>query len=79
MPKTTTDRPGQRPSSLTRRQWTAVLGIAAGNLSLAAQQPAPAPRDLLEEQREDSRKAIAEMRKVRLDPADEPIFRLVVR
>jgi hypothetical protein len=56
-----------------------VLGITAGNLSLAAQQPAPAPRDLLEEQREDSRKAIAEMRKVRLDPADEPIFRLVVR
>lgn len=81
MPKTTTDLPGSGPAAtaLTRRQWTSLLGVVAGSASLAAQQPAPASRDLLAEQREAANEAIAEMKKVKLDPADEPIFGLVVR
>lgn len=81
MSRTTTDLPGSQPAAttLTRRQWTSLLGVAAGSASLSAQQAATPSRDLLAEQRETANEAIAEMKKVRLSPADEPIFRLVVR
>jgi hypothetical protein len=46
---------------------------------LAAQQSAPAGRDLLKEQREANAKALAALEEVALTPSDEPIFRLVVK
>lgn len=63
----------------SRREWASLAGIAATAAPLAAQQSAPAGRDLLKEQREANAKALAALEEVALTPSDEPIFRLVVK
>lgn len=71
-------------AKLSRREWTALAGTLVGGVELAAgnataQQSAAAGRDHLAEQRESIRQDIAELRKIELDYAEEPIFALVVR
>ena len=63
----------------SRRQWASIAGAVATAAPLAAQQSAPAGRDLLKERREANAKAIAALEEFALTPSDEPIFALVVR
>ncbi|MCL4783290.1 MAG: hypothetical protein KJZ70_09675 [Bryobacterales bacterium] len=62
----------------SRREWTSLAGAFAAAAPLAAQEAAPAGRDLLKERQDDfARRAVA-LEKFPLTPADEPIFALVV-
>ena len=68
-----------RKTALSRRQLASMAGAVVSAASLGAQQSSPGGRDMLKEQRDSNAEALAELQKVSLSPADEPIFRLVVR
>ena len=62
----------------SRREWTTLAGSLAAAAPLAAQEAAPAGRDLLQERRDGLARTTAALERVPLTPSDEPIFGLVV-